>query len=420
MNDQDGCVADTLGLASTPNFSLSRRAPTLFCLAVICVAVLWLFPLGHSRSLAASVQNPLSGSRVFGAKGCANCHLINGVGGKSGPDLGRIRANRSFNDLAAAMWNHLPVMAARMKERKQPFPYLDSTETGDLVGFLFTQNYLEGAGDRDFGKRLFERKSCIQCHQIGGVGGVIGPSLDTFGQSGSPMNVAAAMWNHGPEMTEAMRAQGIERPTLTAAELRDLVAYLRSVSPPPGGASIAILPGNAAEGRALFEKKQCGKCHNIQGKGGFIGPDLGQRGLHRNFTEFAAALWNKAPAMLRAMKIRNITVPTLQPHEMADLVAYLRSFQYFGEAGNPDRGRQLLWDKGCMNCHSLDGKGGKRGPDLGLAKGFASPAVLIAALWNHGDLLQQGGPELAAGWPQLNSDQVANLTAFFERASRAR
>lgn len=367
-----------------------------------------------------STQNPIAGSRVFGSKGCSNCHSINGVGGKIGPDLGRIRANRSFNDLAAAMWNHLPTMAARMKERRQPFPYLDSTETGDLIAFLFTQNYFEGAGDLNSGKKLFERKRCIQCHQIGGVGGVLGPSLDSVGQSGSPMNVAAAMWNHGPEMAQAMRSEGIERPTLTAAELRDLVSYLRAVAPRQAGASVAILPGNAAEGRTLFEKKQCARCHNIQGKGGYIGPDLGSRGLHRNFTEFAAALWNKAPAMLRAMRIRSITVPTLEPREMADLVAYLRSFQYFGEPGNPDRGRQLLWDKQCVSCHAVNGQGGKRAPDLGLATGYASPAVLIAALWSHGDLLEESSPEAAATWPQLTSDQVANLTAFFERASRNR
>src|SRR5690349_15070282 len=121
------------------------------------LAMIFCPAFANSQSAAPSQQNPLSGSRVFGSKGCANCHSINGIGGKVGPDLGRVRANRSLYDLAAAMWNHLPVMAAQMKERKQPFPYLDSTETGDLIAFLFTQNYLEGSGDRASGKKLFER-----------------------------------------------------------------------------------------------------------------------------------------------------------------------------------------------------------------------------------------------------------------------
>ena len=203
------------------------------------------------------------------------------------------------------------------------------------------------------------------------------------------MNVAAAMWNHGPTMAEAMWDRGIERPNLSASELRDLVAYLRAAAPERAGAPVSILPGRVNEGRALFEKKQCIKCHSIQGKGGNIGPDLGRRGLYGNLVEFAAALWNKAPAMLRAMKLRKFTVPQLNGEEMADIVAYLRSFQYFGEPGNPDLGRRLLWEKQCLNCHSLDGRGGKGAPDFAMTKGRGSPAAVIAALWSHGDLMTE-------------------------------
>jgi mono/diheme cytochrome c family protein len=373
----------------------------------------------HSQSVVAPAQDPLAGSRVFGSTGCSKCHAVNGVGAKVGPDLGRIQANRSFNDLAAAMWNHLPAMAAKMKELHQPFAQLDSAEAGDLIAFLFTQNYFEGAGNVDSGKKLFNRKGCIQCHQIGGVGGVLGPSLDAVGQSGAPMNVAAAMWNHGPTMAEAMRARGIERPNLSASELRDLVAYLRATASERAGGPVSILPGRVNEGRALFEKKQCVKCHSIQGKGGNIGPDLGRRGLYRNLVEFAAALWNKAPAMLKAMKLRKFTVPQLNAEEMADIVAYLRSFQYFGEPGNPDLGRRLLWEKQCLNCHSLHGRDGKGAPDLASAKGLGSPAAVIAALWSHGNLMTESAPERSFSWPQLKSDEVAHLMAFFERSTRS-
>jgi mono/diheme cytochrome c family protein len=373
----------------------------------------------HSQSVLAPAQDPLAGSRVFGSKGCSKCHAVNGVGAKVGPDLGRIQGNRSFNDLAAAMWNHLPAMAAKMKELHQPFPQLDSSEAGDLIAFLFTQNYFEGFGNVDSGKKLFSNKGCIQCHQVGGVGGVLGPSLDAVGQSGAPMNVAAAMWNHGPTMAEAMRARGIERPNLTASELRDLVGYLRAAAPERAGAPVSILPGRVNEGRALFEKRQCIKCHSIQGKGGNIGPDLGRRGLYRNLVEFAAALWNKAPAMLKAMKLRKFTVPQLNAEEMADIVAYLRSFQYFGEPGNPDLGRRLLGEKQCLNCHSLDGRGGKGAPDLAMTKGLGSPAAVIAALWSHGDLMTEPARERSLSWPQLKSDEVAHLMAFFERSTRS-
>ena len=76
-------------------------------------------------------------------------------------------------------------MAAKMKEVHQPFPRLDPAEAGDLIAFLFTQNYFEGAGKAESSKKLFSQKRCIQCHQIGGVGGVLGPNLDAVGQSAS-------------------------------------------------------------------------------------------------------------------------------------------------------------------------------------------------------------------------------------------
>ncbi len=49
-----------------------------------------------------------------------------------------------------------------------------------------------------------------------GRGGTVGPSVDAFKRFSSPLYVAAAMWNHGPQMAEAMKAQGIERPRLSA------------------------------------------------------------------------------------------------------------------------------------------------------------------------------------------------------------
>ena len=38
--------------------------------------------------------NPLEGSRLFTEKGCSRCHAVQGVGGITGPDLGRGVLNR--------------------------------------------------------------------------------------------------------------------------------------------------------------------------------------------------------------------------------------------------------------------------------------------------------------------------------------
>ncbi len=384
----------------------------------ICISLLMtllvLVPVWSSaQSIVAPVQSPLAGSRVFGSKGCSKCHSINGIGGKIGPDLARVGENRSFNDLTAAMWNHIPQMTAEEKKRGIAFPSLSAPEAGDLIAFLFTENYFAIGGNPDAGKKLFMAKSCIQCHQIGGVGGVLGPSLDAVARAGSPIDIAAAMWNHAPAMAQKMTERGVNRPTLNATELRDLMAYLKSVAPRDTPLQVSILPGRANEGRALFGQKQCIKCHTIQGSGGKVGPDLGKRGLYRDLFEFAAAMWNKAPAMLHQMTLRKISVPSLTPGEMADLVAYLRSFQYFGAPGNADRGRQLLADKQCIQCHSS--------PSALQEKGLDSPAAVTAALWSHGGEMVMGRfQDRKITWPQLSADDISHIAAFFARTRSER
>ena len=82
---------------------------------IACVVVL-LPGLAFAQPLFSPAQDPLAGERVFSGKGCVKCHAVNGVGGKVGPDLGRVLRPRTFYDLAAALWNHAPRMAARMRQ----------------------------------------------------------------------------------------------------------------------------------------------------------------------------------------------------------------------------------------------------------------------------------------------------------------
>ena len=94
---------------------------------VLTVAVL-IASLGAvwAQPVMSPSQDPLAGSRVFGAKGCVKCHSVNGVGGRVAPDLARTMRPRSFVDLATAMWNHLPNMTDRMKQLGIARPQLDS------------------------------------------------------------------------------------------------------------------------------------------------------------------------------------------------------------------------------------------------------------------------------------------------------
>jgi mono/diheme cytochrome c family protein len=246
---------------------------------------------------------------------------------------------------------------------------------------------------------------------------VIGPNLDFLGQYGSPIFVAATMWNHGPAMTEAMRRRGIPRPRFEGSELADLIAYLRSASPERAEEPLYLIPGRVDEGRRLFAEKRCADCHGSRGKGGGVGPDLADRRRDWSLMGFAAAMWNKAPAMTDVMTRRGIPVPQLRPAEVSDLIAYLYSVRYLSAPGDVGRGRQLLTMKGCLDCHSVRGQGGKAAADLAAVKGLDSPAAIIAALWNHSFGLERVG-DRGKTWPELRPTDVADLAAFLRTPGR--
>ena len=61
------------------------------------------------------------------------------------------------------------------------------------------------AQDPMAGSRVFGTKGCVKCHAVHGVGGTIGPDLGRVPRPRSFFDLATAMWNHLPRMTERMR-----------------------------------------------------------------------------------------------------------------------------------------------------------------------------------------------------------------------
>jgi mono/diheme cytochrome c family protein len=308
-------------------------------------------------------------------------------------------------------------MGMKMEELGIERPQLNERDTGDLIAFLFTLDYFDPAGDAEAGEHLFVEKSCVVCHQVGLHGGVAGPSLDHLGHFGSPILVAAAMWNHGPGMQTMMEAKGVDRPTFSDSELTDLIAYLESISPPTLAGPLYVLPGDAEQGRIVFTNSSCAECHSVRGAGGRVGPDLARRGVHWDLTQFAAAMWNKAPRMTADMRARGIQVPQIGAGEMADLVAYLYSVQYFADSGDPQAGRSLLRSKGCLTCHSLNGQGGRVAGNLAERSGTGSPAWVISTVWNHSTHMESGD-SLAVLWPSISAEEMADIAAFLQAQSQ--
>ncbi len=386
-----------------------RRSPAV--LTLIAIAGVSRAPILLGQETESPAQSVQAGARLFRTKGCLDCHAM---GGGLGPDLRAIEGARTVYGLAASLWNHLPQMQAVMRAEGTRVPKLTAWEAGNLVAFLFWLDYFDEPGDPARGATLFQEKRCVMCHQVRGVGGVIGPDLSVEA-SGSPIMLAAAMWNHLPAMMRAQGEQRVQRATFTGAELRDVMAYVEGDRASLIREPLVVIPGEHDQGRVVFEDKECIGCHSVRGVGGAVGPDLGSDIRYENVMDFAAALWNKGPAMLRMMRQRGMDPLMVAPQEMADLVAFFYAGRYFGDAGSSARGRQLVRSNRCASCH---GPGGGVGEIRGTAV-LGSPAGVVAAVWNHIVADSTLGRE-ATEWPQVTPQDMANLSAYLQDAGGSR
>lgn len=121
--------------------------------------------------------------------------------------------------------------------------------------------------DRTTGRNTFNAE-CAACHGLDGHGSdkAVNISANTRAQHLSDAELSSIVSNGIPE------AGMPSFPSLSATGVREVIAYLRSLQ---GKGEARTVPGDATHGREIFfGKGDCGSCHMISGKGGFLGPDL--------------------------------------------------------------------------------------------------------------------------------------------------
>jgi cytochrome c2 len=81
------------------------------------------------------------------------------------------------------------------------------------------------------------------------------------------------------------------------------------------------------------------------------------------------------------------------------------------------RGQHLFETLSCIQCHSVNGNGGKAAPDLGrmLDRGFTS-ATLAATMWNHAPGMWASMRERQVPAGELDQQAAQDLMAFFYAA----
>jgi putative heme-binding domain-containing protein len=146
-----------------------------------------------------------------------------------------------------------------------------------------------GAADIGYGARLYTMH-CAQCH------GATGDQVGTVDLRSGKFKNASTDQQLMNLVTSGIPAGGMPSFKFDSAELTGIVAYLRNMNT-FDAASVPV--GNADRGRALFEGKGgCRTCHQVDGRGAGLAPDLGDIGAIRTAAALQAAILDPSAAML--------------------------------------------------------------------------------------------------------------------------
>jgi len=267
------------------------------------------------------------GRSIFNEKGCGTCHLPSGKGKEGEPGLDQFPQNITPVFLAQSIWNHGPVMIARMVARGVKWPTFEGTEMMDLLEYIKLNAkagketaFITPGSPRE-GKRVFAAKGCIKCHAIRGEGGKeaadLGERAKTFYKSLT--QIASSMWNKGPTVLAKMGQTQLGIPKFTPKEMADLIAYLYFLH-------FIDEPGNPVNGKRIFSEFGCSKCHGLDGKPGeLMTLSLSKYQKADSSMEIVAGTWNHSTGIEKAMVEKGIAWPRFKKGELADLLEYIRS-----------------------------------------------------------------------------------------------
>lgn len=177
-----------------------------------------------------ALPDPDRGQKVYASKGCGSCHR---AGAREAPDLAARVSHMTVSEISGALWNHSYAMNDRMRARGIPFPSFEGSEMADLISYLHFLSFLKETGDPSKGEAIAREKGCITCHERNDAAV---RQLAGNPAAGEPVALAAAMWNHAPEMHRMMAEKSVAWPRFEHGEMANLAAWLRTFAVSPGAA----------------------------------------------------------------------------------------------------------------------------------------------------------------------------------------
>ena len=249
------------------------------------------------------------GRRLFSEKGCASCHVVQGVTPQKdfGPELSGLGAknvsqlefgsSRIPRNLVAYIQAKITDPgsvnpAARMPQYHLNPPDLDAITTAllSMTGTPATSGIERLTVPRKeavfrpagaFGE-VYERYKCDVCHRFNGYGGDLAPDLSYEGSRAQRQWLIEFL--KSPQTLRPMLTLRMPQFNMTDREASILADYIGMVLQNPtvnlaGVDPKQFTPELAAKGRQLYDVKyQCQACHTIGSVGGYVGPNLNNVG----------------------------------------------------------------------------------------------------------------------------------------------
>jgi mono/diheme cytochrome c family protein len=406
---------------------------------------------GWSKKPDAVGQGELRFRQMF----CSTCHALavtragetKLVGGDIGPELTKVGTKVKPEWLAA--WLRDP--QSYLPNSKMP-----RYEWSDADLFLVTQYIQTNLTDPDLlsnvpalgtatedevklGRRLFLEKGCAGCHAIEGIGSQkdFGPDLSAlgaknvsqleFGSSKIPRSLISYIQAKITDPHSVNPAARMPEYHLTPADLDAVTTALLAMTgtPATSGLEKLIIAKHrsdfhpAGDFGKVYERYKCYVCHQFNGFGGTLAPDLTYEGSRANREWIVRFLKN--PQTLRPTLVLRMPQFNMSGREAALIADYMGMALQHPNA-NPSAvardeftpqmatfGKQLYEVKyQCQACHTIGASGGYVGPSLNNAGNWLTPAWIEAWLRNPQALV----PGTIEPKRAFTEDEVKALTAY--------
>jgi ubiquinol-cytochrome c reductase cytochrome b subunit len=136
----------------------------------------------------------------------------------------------------------------------------------------------------------------------------------------------------------------------------------------------------------------------------FLAPIIGNQGERH----WSRRPWAMGVVLLSVLIIGSLWIEGARSPWSPNFAAKPLTVSVVGtDAGPVARGARLFYGRACLNCHLIDGYGGRRGPDLSRVGDRLAKTDMIIRILN-------GGNNMPAFGNSLKPDEVDDLVAFLQ------